>query len=135
MTAGIAYRVDTPLDLDAFIELYEASGLAERRPAGDRGRMAAMLANADLVVTAWDADVLVGLARSLTDHAYVTYLADLAVRRSHQRSGIGRRLVEETVAAAGRGATLVLLAAPAAADYYPRLGFQPHPSAWTLPPA
>ena len=28
---------------------------------------------------------------------------------------------------------MILLAAPAAVDYYPRVGFRPHPSAWVLP--
>src|SRR5439155_1469289 len=86
----ITYTIGNDLDLDAVIELYRASTLGERRPVDDRGRMAAMLANANLVVTAWDGDLLVGISRALSDFCYITYLSDLAVRVSHQRRGLGR---------------------------------------------
>lgn len=127
----ITYRTGNDLDLNAVIELYRASTLGERRPVDDRERMAAMLRHANLVVTAWEGDLLVGLARSVSDFAFCTYLSDLAVRTSHQRQGIGRELIRLTREAAGR-ATTILLAAPKAVEYYPKLGFQPHPSAWTL---
>src|SRR6187551_1953145 len=88
----IHYRLGNDLDLDAVIELYRASTLGERRPVDNRERMQAMIANADIVITAWDVATMVGIARSVSDFAYFTYLADLAVRVSHQRQGIGREL-------------------------------------------
>ncbi len=127
----ITYRVGNDLDLEQVIELYHASTLGERRPADDRRRMAAMLANANLVVSAWDGPLLVGISRSLSDFAYVTYLSDLAVRVSHQHQGIGRELIAITRREGGE-AYVVLLAAPKAVDYYPRIGFQSHPSAWII---
>lgn len=131
--SGLRYLRDEALDLDAFIALYRSSTLAERRPADDRGIMRQMMENAGLTITARDGDELVGIARTLTDFGYVAYLADLAVAVSHQRRGIGRRLIEETRAALGPRCMLVLLAAPAAADYYRRVGFAHHPRAWVLP--
>lgn len=128
----IRYRVGGELNFDEVRELYVASTLGERRPIDDRERFAGMLANANLVVAAWEDDLLVGIARCLTDWVYVTYLADLAVRRSHQRQGIGRELIARVRAACGPDTLLLLLAAPDAVDYYPRLGFQTHPQAWTL---
>ena len=130
--AGVTYRRGNDLDLDAVIELYRASTLGARRPVDDRDAMAAMLAHADLVITAWEGAQLVGIARSLTDFAYVAYLSDLAVRESHQRRGIGRALLRETRAALGPHSKIVLLAAPAAERYYPALGFTHHPQAWVL---
>lgn len=129
----LSYRVGNDLDLDAVIDLYVASTLGERRPIGDRACMADMLSNANLVITAWDGDLLVGISRSLTDFAYATYLSDLAVRLSHQRRGIGHELIRRTREAAPR-ASVILLAAPAAVDYYPHVGFEHHPSAWILRP-
>lgn len=129
----ITYRLGNDLDLDAVIELYRASTLGERRPVDDRARMAAMLANANLMVSAWDDHQLVGLARSLSDFSYCTYLSDLAVRLSHQRRGIGRELIRRTQQAGGR-AQIILLAAPRAVDYYPHVGFTHHPRAWMLKP-
>ncbi len=127
----ISYRVGNALDLDQLIELYRASTLGERRPVDDRERMRAMAANANLVVTAWDGALLVGISRALTDFVYATYLADLAVRESHQRQGIGKELIRRTQAEA-KPANLILLAAPKAVEYYPHIGFDRHDSAWML---
>jgi predicted N-acetyltransferase YhbS len=130
----IRYRTGNDLDLDAVIELYRASTLGERRPVDDRDRMAAMMRHANLIVTAWDDDLLVGISRALSDFSFVTYLSDLAVRLSHQRHGIGKELIRRTQALAGNHAKLLLLAAPAAEKYYPHIGFTHHPQAWMLGP-
>jgi predicted N-acetyltransferase YhbS len=127
----ITYRLGNDLNLDAIIELYRASTLGERRPVDDRERMRLMLANGNLVVTAWDGELLVGIARSVSDFSYATYLSDLAVRASHQRQGIGRELIRRTQAQGGQ-ASVILLSAPKAAEYYPRIGMKLHPSAWWL---
>jgi predicted N-acetyltransferase YhbS len=127
----ISYRTGNDLDLDAVIELYVDSTLGERRPVSDRRRMQRMLEHANLVVTAWDGARMVGISRSLTDFVYATYLSDLAVRKSYQRTGIGRELVRLTREAAPR-AMLILLAAPAAEKYYLHIGFEHHPQAWIL---
>ncbi|MBM3216507.1 GNAT family N-acetyltransferase [Candidatus Poribacteria bacterium] len=131
--SSLTYWIGNDLSLDAVIELYVDSTLGERRPVDDRERIRAMLENANLVVTAWDGETLVGIARSVTDFAYATYLSDLAVRLSYQRRGIGKELVRRTQAAAPT-ATLILLSAPAAVEYYPRIGFTHHPQAWILRP-
>lgn len=127
----ISYRTGNDLDLDAVIDLYRASTLGQRRPVDDRTRMRKMLQNANLVITAWDGALLVGISRSLTDFSYATYLSDLAVRQSHQRQGIGKELMRRTQQASAP-ATIVLLAAPAAEQYYPHVGFTHHPQAWRL---
>ena len=130
----ITYTTGNDLDLDDVIELYRASTLGARRPIDDRERMAAMIRNANLVVTAWDGDLLVGISRALSDFCYVTYLSDLAVRVSHQKRGIGKELIRRTQTAGGPQALLLLLAAPAAEAYYPHIGFTHHPQAWLLGP-
>jgi predicted N-acetyltransferase YhbS len=128
----ITYRVGVDLDIDEVLDLYRASTLGERRPIDDRSIVADMMRHANLVVTAWEAGRVVGIARSLTDFSYVCYLADLAVRDTHQQLGIGRELVARTREELGPRSMIVLLAAPAAVDYYPRLGFTKHGSAWVL---
>ena len=126
------YRVGNDLDHDRMLDLYRASTLGDRRPIDDRAIFADMMRHANLVVTAWDGDLVAGIARSLTDFSYVCYLADLAVRDTHQRLGIGRELIARTRAELGPRSMIVLLAAPAAVDYYPKLGFTKHGSAWLL---
>jgi len=129
----ISYQLGNDLTLEVVLELYRASTLGERRPVDDPERMALMLRHANLVVTAWEGDLLVGIARSVSDFSYCTYLSDLAVRRSHQRLGVGRELIRRTRERGGQ-ATVILLSAPAAVEYYPRVGFTHHPQAWLLTP-
>src|SRR5262245_38316707 len=76
----ITYRLGNDLDLDTVIDLYRDSTLGLRRPVDDRPRMKQMLERANLVVSAWDSDLMVGISRSLSDFCYATYLSDLAVR-------------------------------------------------------
>jgi ribosomal protein S18 acetylase RimI-like enzyme len=128
----ISYRVGGGLDLEEVVDLYRASTLGERRPIDDRANVEDMMRHANLIVTAWDGDLMVGISRSLTDFSYVCYLADLAVRDSYQQRGIGRELIARTRVQLGPRAMVVLLAAPAAVDYYPKLGFTKHGSAWVL---
>ena len=130
---AITYEVGGELDLDEVIALYVASTLGERRPVEDRERMGAMIEHANLIVTARQGSALVGIARCLTDYSYVAYLSDLAVHRDYQRQGIGRELVHQVQLAIHPQATVVLLAAPSAATYYPRIGMKSHPSAWIVP--
>lgn len=129
----ISYSINTPLTPTAFTDLLRRSTLAERRPVDDAETIASMVANADLTVTAWDGERLVGVARSVTDFTYCCYLSDLAVDVAYQRQGIGVELIARTQAALGPRCNLILLAAPAAADYYSHIGFVYHPRCWILP--
>ncbi|MCA9257257.1 MAG: GNAT family N-acetyltransferase [Phycisphaerales bacterium] len=131
---SINYRTNVPLDLDAMIELYRSSSLGDRRPIADRDRMRRMRDEANLCVTAWRGEQLVGIARTLTDFAYVAYLSDLAVDGACQRQGIGRALIDRTRAELDPKCMIVLLAAPKAVDYFPKVGFVRHESAWILRP-
>jgi predicted N-acetyltransferase YhbS len=128
----IRYRDDAPLTVAAAIELYNRSTLGERRPVQRPDIFAGMLKNANLTVTAWDGARLVGIARTLTDFTYCAYLADLAVDLAYQKSGIGRALIAETRARLQPECMIVLLAAPQANDYYPRVGFEHNPRAWVM---
>ncbi|MDY0082309.1 MAG: GNAT family N-acetyltransferase [Ignavibacteriaceae bacterium] len=122
---GIIYSIEKSLDPDEFIEVLKTSSLAERRPVDDEQRITTMCNNANLIVTARLNGRLIGLARSVTDFVYCTYLSDLAVDIKYQKTGIGRRLIEETKNAAPQ-AKLILLSAPAAIDYYSNIGMKKH---------
>ncbi|WP_434587417.1 GNAT family N-acetyltransferase [Streptomyces sp. A5-4] len=123
--------VGASLDVKETIGLYRASTLAERRPVDDEERFAKMLAGSNLVITVRAENRLIGIARSITDGAYSTYLSDLAVDSEFQGQGVGRALVQATREAAPQ-ARLILMSAPAAVDYYPHIGFTRHDSAWTI---
>ena len=128
----IQYRDNATLTAEQAIDLYTRSTLGERRPIHNVQTFDAMIKNANLTITAWDGETLVGISRSLTDFSYVAYLADLAVDQQYQRSGIGKQLIEETKSRLGPECMIVLLAAPKANEYYEHIGFEHNPRAWTL---
>jgi predicted N-acetyltransferase YhbS len=128
----IEYHDNTAITAEQAIDLYTRSTLGERRPIHNVKTFDAMLKNANLIITAWDDEKLIGISRSLTDFAYVAYLADLAVDQQYQRSGIGKQLIEETKIRLGPECMIVLLAAPKANEYYEHIGFEHNPRAWTL---
>jgi ribosomal protein S18 acetylase RimI-like enzyme len=128
----IVYSSSTNISADQAIDLYIRSTLGERRPIHNREAFENMYKHANLIISAWDEDKLIGISRSLTDFSYVAYLSDLAVDVQYQKQGVGKRLIQETKAKLEQDCMLVLLAAPKAREYYGPLGFEQHPSAWTL---
>lgn len=121
----VVYSVEDDLDVAEFVDVLERSGLAARRPVGEPERIRAMVENANLIVCARNREgLLVGVSRAVTDFSYCCYLSDLAVDARYQRQGIGRELIRRTHRAAGEEARLLLLSAPAAMDYYPRIGME-----------
>jgi ribosomal protein S18 acetylase RimI-like enzyme len=121
MSAQISYRVDVVPTAGQVIELYDDAGLP--RPTHDPQRIRTMFENSDLIVTAWDSAKLVGVSRTITDWAWCSYLADLAVSPAYKRSGIGRKLIELTREKIGEESMTLLLSVPTAMDYYPKVGF------------
>lgn len=128
----IAYYHDRAITPAQFIDVLQRSTLAERRPVNDSARINDMLAHANLICTAWDGEVLVGVSRSLTDFSYCCYLSDLAVDVKHQKRGIGKKLIALTQSRLHPQCKLILLAAPKAEGYYPKIGFRHFHSAWIL---
>lgn len=130
----ITYSTERSVTAGQFVDLLDRSTLGARRPVDNRRCIEGMLANANVIVTAWHEETLVGIARSVTDFSYCCYLSDLAVDENHQRKGIGKRLIELTRGKLESTCQVILLAAPAAADYYEGIGFEHNARAWMLPP-
>jgi len=128
----ITYSSDRAITAEQFIDVLNRSTLGVRRPVDDVPRIADMLKNANLICTAWDGEKLVGVARSVTDFVYCCYLSDLAVDEAYQHQGIGKELIRQTQSRLHERASLILLAAPKAVNYYPKIGFNKHESAWLI---
>jgi ribosomal protein S18 acetylase RimI-like enzyme len=122
----IEIRREPRLTAEEFLDVLQRSSLAERRPVDDPARIAAMLDNANLIITARAGGTLIGVSRCVTDFAYCCYCSDLAVDMAFQRQGIGQRLLDATRAALHPKATLYLIAAPAAVSYYEHIGMTRH---------
>ena len=118
----IHYQINTPLNTQDVIRVFNASDIT--RPTHDAARIEKMFAHANLIISAWHNGVLVGLARGLTDHSYCCYLSDLAVDKAYQRQGIGDALLTHVRQALGPEVSLILLSAPGAMGYYPKVGFK-----------
>ncbi|NGM90401.1 GNAT family N-acetyltransferase [Parapusillimonas sp. SGNA-6] len=108
-------------DTKDIVEVYRSSGI--KRPVEDLARIANMYTNSNLIVTAWAGNKLVGISRSITDFYYCCYLSDLAVRKEYQKTGIGSELIALTRERIGDQVALILVSAPEAIDYYPKVGF------------
>jgi len=119
----LQYQIETNLSVEEFTEVLINSTLGERRPITEPDRIAKMLEHGNLIITARDNGKLVGVSRSLTDFAFCTYLSDLAVDDKYQKQGIGKELVRLTKKEAPQ-AKLILLAAPKALNYYPKIGMK-----------
>jgi predicted N-acetyltransferase YhbS len=132
MSDRIVYAVEKGLTAEDFVDVLRRSGLAERRPVDEPDRIAKMVEHGNLMVTARDGRKLVGVARSLTDFTYCTYLSDLAVDRDYQKQGIGKALIAKTRKAVGDSMVL-LLSAPKAMTYYPYIGMPKAENAFIYP--
>ncbi len=128
----IDYRINHPITVDQFINLLKNCSLGERRPLDDRDCMEGMVKHGNLSVTAWDGDNLIGIARSVTDFHYACYLSELAVTESYQQQGIGKQLLSISHNQLGPHCKLILIAAPAANDYYLQLGYSHNNRCWVL---
>jgi predicted N-acetyltransferase YhbS len=132
MSDRIVYAVEKGLTAEEFVDVLRRSGLAERRPVDEPDRIAKMVEHGNLMVTARDGRKLVGVARSLSDFTYCTYLSDLAVDRDYQKQGIGKALIDKTREAVGDSMVL-LLSAPKAMSYYPHIGMPKAENAFIYP--
>ena len=128
----IEYKINTPVSAGQFIGLLRRSSLGERRPIDDLECMEGIVENSNLMITAWDGENLIGIARSITDFYYACYLSDLAVEKQYQKRGIGKKLQAITQEQLGSKCKLILLAAPASNVYYEHIGFTNHPRCWVL---
>ena len=125
---NITYHFDKKPTTQQVIDLYDNAGLP--RPTDDFERMQQMLDNSNLLVTAWNEDVLVGVSRCITDWVWSTYLADLAVHSDYQNLKIGKTLIDLTKEKVGEQSMILLLSVPTAMEYYPKVGFEKQESSF-----
>ena len=128
----IKYKINKPITAEQFIDLLNRSTLGERRPVDDKQCIQGMIENSNLIVTAWNEDKLIGIARCVTDFHYCCYLSDLAVDSDHQKDGVGKQLQIKTQKQLGPKCKLILIAAPDANSYYQHIGFTNNERCWVL---
>jgi GNAT superfamily N-acetyltransferase len=128
---AIQYKINVPLSSSDVSDVFKSSEI--KRPVDDLDRIQRMIDNADVTVSAWDVEKLVGIARAITDYSYCCYLSDLAVSKPYQKRGIGTELINHLRGHLGEEVSLLLLSAPTAMEYYPRVGFEKTEKAFLIP--
>lgn len=107
--------------IEQIADLYRQASL--NRPVNDLDRVKRFYDGSNIVLTAWDGELFIGILRGWTDGAYDGYVCDLAVLPSHQKQGIGRQLLDQ-VLALNPQVQFVLRASKIAANYYSHIGWQ-----------
>jgi ribosomal protein S18 acetylase RimI-like enzyme len=121
----VLYTREPSLDVTEFRRVLVESGLGATRPVEDEVRLARMLSEADLILTArleQPGRPLVGVARGVTDFAWCCYLSELAVAASAQGLGIGKGLLDEARRQLGPSVSVILVSVPEAVRFYERAG-------------
>jgi N-acetylglutamate synthase-like GNAT family acetyltransferase len=118
----IEYNINDLVTVEEIIEVFISSGI--NRPVEDKSRIKMMFQNSNLIVSARVNEKLIGIARALTDFSYCCYLSDIAIIREHQNTGVGTRLIEIIKQEIGEKVMLLLLSAPNAMEFYPKIGFE-----------
>lgn len=119
---AITYDQRRP-EIDDIIAIYQSSGI--KRPVQDADRIREMYRHANLVITCMGRrKARRHCPRADRFQLLLLPVRFLAVRAEYQHQGIGKRLIGEVKQAVGEQSMLLLLSAPAAMDYYPKIGME-----------
>lgn len=116
------------LSAEEYIEFLGRTDLGSQYPA-ERfdARIAKLVKNVPISLTAREDGQLVGALFGITDFAYWLFVTDLGVDREHVGRGIGRRLMEAALEAAGGKDDIIVYtcANENAVGFYEKLGMRP----------
>lgn len=118
MNSDLAYVLDGPLEPGELRALLLSAGMN----AAPEDKLRGMLAGSSAYVTVREGASLVGFGRLLSDGHCIGYLNFMAVDPGHQSRGIGARILDLLVQAAGNLPSLYLYTDTADA-FYLRHGF------------
>ncbi len=91
--AGIVFKGHAGLPSAQALRLYEDAGWTNY--TNDPGKLMRALDGSLGVISVWDGDTLVGLARVVGDGETILYVQDILLLRDYQRRGLGLRLLTE----------------------------------------
>ena len=81
------------LPFDQLVDLYNAVGWLAYTTEEQKPKLQQAIRNSTYVVTVWNGEKMVGLARCISDDVSICYLQDILIHPEHQRHGIGRKLL------------------------------------------
>lgn len=89
----ITLKTGYDIPFDQLVDLYNSVGWLAYTIDEQRPKLIEAIRNSTYVVTAWSSEMLVGLARCLSDDVSICYLQDILIHPEFQRHGFGRRLL------------------------------------------
>ncbi|WP_332686177.1 GNAT family N-acetyltransferase [Bosea sp. (in: a-proteobacteria)] len=131
--AGVFNAREQDLSVADFRRVLLDSGLGATRPVADEARLVAMLAGANLIVSArrgGPQGEVVGIDRCMTDFTWSCYLSELAVSQEAQGSGIGKGLLDEARRQLGPQVAIILGSVPDAVGFYEKAGMEVYANAF-----
>lgn len=115
------------LTAEAYIEFLRRTDLGSQYPQERfQARIERLVQNAPISLTARDDGRLIGVLLGITDFAYWLFVTDLGVDRDWVHRGIGKRLMEAALEAAGGADDIIVYtcANENAVGFYEKLGMR-----------
>ena len=128
---SVTYSTDDMPGAAEVADLLRAGGF--NRPLDNLQRVERMLRNADVIITARDGAVLIGIVRGLADYSSYALVTELAVAASYKRMGIGRELLRLFREQVSDECAVILSSSEEGHTFYEHLGWDNLARAWRLP--
>ena len=119
----ITFREDKDVPQEPLARLYRENHWTNL--AAEPAKLHQAILNSHAVITAWEADTLVGLGNAISDGAFIVFYSHLLVLPSHQRRGIGSKILERLQRPYAGFNQQVLITDPDATAFYRKLAFSP----------
>ena len=120
----IMYRTDRKLDYNKLKALFDEVGWSDK--TDDINRLKAMVDNSQIIVTAWDEDIMIGFARCITDYVFNGQINNVVVDSNYRRKGIGKVLIK-TILDSSKEVTYILRGDIENENFYRSIGFEDSP--------
>lgn len=130
IASRLNYKVNFAISIEDFIRLIRQSPFKEAVPTDNLTQLDAMLNNADLLVSAWDGEQVVGFVRTVTDFSSCCYICELAVDAHYQKHGIDRQLMRLAAEELSADCQILFFSTDSNLTEYLKLGFTQSPRAW-----
>lgn len=108
------------VDWNKAVIIFEKAELGFREAT----RLEQAFENSDLVCFAWDNEVLIGMARALSDGVYQSVIYDLCILPEYQSNGLGRTMMQKILHRL-KTPNSILWSVPGKEGFYAKLGFHP----------
>lgn len=118
----------TGVDWQELEALYQAAPLGSKKAS----ELATVFTNSRFRCFVRDDGRLVAVGRAMADGTDCSYIGDVAVMPSHQRTGLGKAVMEELVRLSRGHRKIILYIVPGTEGFYKNLGFLPLLTAMAL---